>query len=423
MWALSLGLGWWLGWRAGLNEASDSGTSMGGAAESGERATSRVLNRSRGAPVSERSRLASRVEDPETAHLADSARSSATSPPRAPESTAQGAPVARPRPAQRVGQAAPFNLDEALASWESLPPGRSKDSRLMNLIRRWAKGDGATAAAYANSLSRAPFRESAVGQALRTWAKNEPEAALDWALENPSPGTREQRLPEVLYGIADKDPMAALGILADLGVGRLSQLSSTTRTLVSRVDARKQRDELITWSQALPEGRLKRQVVSDLAYQWGNRDPESAARWVSALQDGQTRAQASSQLISAWSRKDPESTASWVIEQVDEDKRGQQLARVMDHWMNYDINAAAEWLNQFPSGTQTDPAVARLAYKVMNHDPEGAMSWAESISDSRKRINTMHQVARKWKSADPSALERFLNTSSLTQQEKATLRK
>jgi hypothetical protein len=52
-------------------------------------------------------------------------------------------------------------------------------------------------------------------------------------------------------------------------------------------------------------------------------------------------------------------------------------------------------------------------------DPQAAMKWTELMPDEGKRIAAQVTIARRWRSSDPAAADRWLAQSSLSDEARA----
>ncbi|MEM1223259.1 MAG: hypothetical protein AAGH40_10870, partial [Verrucomicrobiota bacterium] len=169
--------------------------------------------------------------------------------------------------------------------------------------------------------------------------------------------------------------------------------------------------------EALEDGDMKDRLVRDFVDRWASFDPESAAAYVLSLgEDADVGIKTA--LLSEWAENDPAAAAEWLNNlSADDPATARASAEIIREWTRYDLNASAEWLNSLPQSPELDRAVASYAYRAAEEDPAAAMSWAESISDDSMRVRMMQRVALTWKTADPDALDAYVASSDLSEEQ------
>ena len=275
----------------------------------------------------------------------------------------------------------------------NLPEGNQKRNLFFSYISRLAKSDPVAAMEFASQWENYNDRESGIVKVLTNWGKQDAESAWNWILQNnENPQLIYNRIQSVLKGAAIKDPDLAFSLAMDIEDANMqaNAIGQLARTLLRS----NKYDAIVNQLGNLPEGKSRDRFVSQIAYDWGQKDPQATAEWINGLENSSEQRKATLRLSDAWSRRNPPEAADWALSLNNEKIRQQSLQRVINSWMHYDIGATANWLNQHPPSADLDLAVSVFVNRVMNDDPEGARSWAESITNPNLRKETLKRIDR-----------------------------
>ena len=301
------------------------------------------------------------------------------------------------------------NVQEAVAIFENLPPGRGRALELNLLMHAWGAIDGPSAIDYAQNKIRGGASRFAINTAISSWAVVDPEAALAWSAER-TEGTLNRYLPGVVAGWANYDLANASQFVAELPEGR--ERNWSVEVLASNY-LQKGAGEAVEWADGLQEGRFKELVQTSVARQWARQDPANTAEWVEALAEFDEVGDVVRIVSSEWARSDPQTAIEWVAQLSDAEMRAEGIVAVIDRWAAEDPNAAGEWLNEKPLDAFLDPAIDAFARRTAGRDPESALTWAESIVDAEVRVKSLVEVGQIWYQDDPEAAARWIEDSGL----------
>ena len=301
------------------------------------------------------------------------------------------------------------NVQEAVAIFEDLPPGRGRALELNLLMHAWGSIDGPSAIDYAQNKIRGGASRFATYTAISSWAAADPEAALAWSTER-TEGTSNRYLPGVVAGWANYHLADASQFVAELPEGR--ERNWSVEVLTSNY-LQLGGGEAVDWAADLREGRFKELVQTSVARQWARQEPAASAEWVEALAEFDQVGDAVRIVSSEWARSDPQTAIEWAAQLSDAEVRTEGIVAVIDRWAADDPNAAGEWLNEKPLDASLDPAIDAFSRRIARMDPESALSWAESIVDSEVRAKSLIEVGQNWYRDDPEGAARWIENSGL----------
>ena len=301
------------------------------------------------------------------------------------------------------------NVQEAVAIFEKLSPGRGSRLELNLLMHAWGAIDGPSAIDYAQNRIRGGASRFATYTAVSSWAAVDPEAALAWSAER-TEGTPNRYLPGVVAGWSNYHLADASQFVAELPEGR--ERSWSVEVLASNY-LHLGAGEAVDWAADLREGRFKELVQTSVARQWARQEPAASAEWVEALAEFDQVGDTVRIVSSEWARSDPQTAIEWASQLSDAEVRTEGIVAVIDRWAADDPNAAGEWLNEKPLDASLDPAIDAFSRRIARMDPESALSWAESIVDSEVRAKSLIEVGQNWYRDDPEAAARWIENSEL----------
>jgi len=329
---------------------------------------------------------------------------------------------------QRLNTLSPEQLEALVAQAMALPDSDPKRRRsIESLLARLAETSPLRALELADQIGALRATEDARERILEVWASNDPLAALRWSEEGLSQlpiSSRHDQMQALLRGYASHDPAAAFDYVAALEEGTRidSRIKSSLMEEVIEVQIREGGLVEARGSiQALPEGRLKQEMMREMVDEWAGFDPVGAAEYVASLGADATP-DLKTTIASEWAESDPAAAAKWLDSfPPDDPALPRATAEVIREWTRYDLDAPAEWLNTLPASEDLDRAVASYTYRAAQEDPAGAMSWAESIVDERLRSRMMESVAVSWKETDPGGFTTYLESAEIAPEQRQSL--
>jgi hypothetical protein len=218
-------------------------------------------------------------------------------------------------------------IPSGLADLRHLDADDLTDEFSLRLLRRWAEGDAAAAAAWARSLPAGDWRAEALKQVALAWSGQDLNKAVGWARSLPDGSERESGLLAIAHEAVRSDPMTALQIAADLPTGGSS-------------------DELIRRA----------------AMEWASEDAEAAAAWARQIEDAALREQVLSGVALAWGDRDPMAAAIFILNELPSGRpQADTLIGIVQRWAQQDPTQAIAWVESFPESTLRRDALANLA--------------------------------------------------------------
>ncbi len=225
------------------------------------------------------------------------------------------------------------------------------------------------------------------GAVMKEWAKTDPLAACELAMKIKEGGNRDFALDGVVGGWAETDPVATS-----------------------------------EWAMKLPEGKQKDDALNRVALQWAKKDPAAAHEWVMALPEGNERNNALTSVVRELAKKDLIAASKWVMALPEGTAKNSALESVSREFAMKDPVAAYEWAMALPEGKQRDSALPNVVIGCAIKDPVTAFKWGMALPEGIKDI-TFQNVASIWAIADSEKAKRWIEESSLSQDQKDKLLK
>jgi hypothetical protein len=282
--------------------------------------------------------------------------------------------------AQGIGSTVIFALaasdPEAAATFlAGLSPSQHGENDFLYLGRTWAQSSLAGALEWASQIAVPKNQQAAILGVLKTWADDEPASAATWAIEHLS----DENAAEVLRNIYDE--------------------WCRSETMVA-----------LDWALALPAGKSRDTALGHVIGPLAASDLTRATQLFDELsKDSQYSAAA--EIASEWADSDPASAAQWALQLTDESVRGNALGQVMEKWTTDDLSAAEDWVRAMPAGTIRDVSLAHFIAAARGTDPERAAGLLTLIADAEERENTASSIVTNWKRSDKVAALRWLQTT------------
>jgi hypothetical protein len=256
---------------------------------------------------------------------------------------------ARSREAMEVVMAlwAADSLADAVAWAGHLPSGEAADHARLALAVEAARADPATAVNLAREAAASPERDALLDHAASEWASTEPAEALTWLEQLDDPALRAHLVGSIATVLADRDPIAA----AEMALS------------------------------AMPDGRLRDDVVVGIVQRWSQASPDAAAAWVARFPESALRTAAVENVVKLWPP---------------------------DHQ-----RPASDWLSGLAPGASRDAGFLAYAEQIAPHSPQNAASWAGAITNPVMRDAQLEKILEAWKATDPTAARRWLQSAPL----------
>jgi hypothetical protein len=247
-----------------------------------------------------------------------------------------------------------------------------------------ARRDPAQAIAKTEDLV-GPQRAAAISAIGLAWAMREPKAALAWLAEQPdaervSPGERDDTL--------------------------LTTFSEWARGAL---------DDARAWADALPGGKTRDAVQTQLARTLASRGEPAAAVQVLAGLGRAADPKAIASIAKSWATREPQAAAEWAIAQPPGPAQNSALAGIVGTWANKDPHGVEDWLAQFPAGDARDRSVvaflerdsawtAGLAQRNAEFE-----EWFDLIDDPWRRAQVATSIYQWRKQSDPAGARAWLS--------------
>ena len=102
-----------------------------------------------------------------------------------------------------------------------------------------------------------------------------------------------------------------------------------------------------------------------------------------------------------WGELDPEAAARWLVSLPADAASITSAAGLAAAWASYDKPAAAAWAATLHPGAVLDGAALSLAEFLADHQPDEAWQWASKVSDPKTRAEAFFKIVICWRSKAP----------------------
>ncbi|BDS06966.1 hypothetical protein NT6N_20060 [Oceaniferula spumae] len=218
------------------------------------------------------------------------------------------------------------------------------------------------------------------------WAGADPRAALEWYnnLPDDRKGSNDLKWGAV-YGISNNDPMIATDFVLSLSENGDKDAGKMIHLVAASILRSGNVVEAASWSENLPEGKLRDTAVSRVAREYAGEDPVKAVAWLESLPDSKGQSKGMDEVFSHWARRDSE--------------------------------AAANRINQMAESPIRDSAVKGYSERIARIDPAVAIDWASTVADPKLRGDMLVDYGRMYMRRDREAASRWLSNSNLSPQQ------
>lgn len=316
---------------------------------------------------------------------------------------------------------------------------------------------------------RNPDSSNEFYSAVRALAKSDTEAAMLYFEQVRSDNARRNIGSAIAAELARKDPVAALAWARENELDSYPILQMTVLGTIASSDPQRAMDEAL----ALPNSRMKSQLVSRVIQQIANSDPIAAVAYLDEIANEQQKLEASQNLLHTWMRRDAGAAMEWVLDH--DDAAVADLVRAINHDLvennidiairilprlerqeqdllkmqianrlasratpgeaqsfirqfegepgydqlqtaviggiaQDDVYTASQLAAQLPAGGARDSAYVTVIAQHAETNPSEAARWLSNIDDVNTRGHAAGQIAAAWHSSDPSAANRWVST-------------
>jgi hypothetical protein len=312
--------------------------------------------------------------------------------------------ITNPRHALELAQKIPGETLYGLSSDGVIPV-------IHAVFDKWIDDDPAGAAEAAAKLTGDPgFREMAMHLIGKRWAERDLQRALSWA--------------------------QSVGFNLESSINRSGPLTGIAETWLA-----KDPDAAIAWLNDIPDSAGKVGLFEILAFNLASNNPAEAVRVGMAIPAGSLRDHSIDYPISSWIRSDPKAAADWALHYEDNDARRVALRSVAADWIRDDPANARAWIQSLPNYATKDTMLRDAVNVIAKGVDYGDVSTAPLIgSMSSKAIQTAAEVlseigdttqrkaayltlSGRWLSVDPNSARAWIDTLSISPQEKEELLK
>ncbi len=373
------------------------------------------------------------------------------------------------------------NLPRAIELLELATSPRHRQVLSSSIAQIYANRDPEGALAWARSSNLPKHqRDELEATVIMAMAKDQPELAFSIAREAAAQGANFQPVQTVLNAIVQTDPGKALSLLESLPD---TQMNAQTRQMVLQNAAFREPETALNWVLADPSrvdrssmiaigrtlarhdvnlaiaalpridegsreiwhvaivGQLVQNGDLDAATQFTNRlrgtasyaqtqstlvqhlaqtNPDRAFMMLDGMSAGPARDAATSTLANM-SAGSPEKALSLASSIEDQNMREHTMRNVLTQWSSHDPSGAEAWVSRMPSPDDRD-----TAYQALSHshwaDADRAMQLTNRIQDESRRVSAQWSIIHQQARRNPDTLERLLEQSSLSEEQKRHLR-
>lgn len=234
---------------------------------------------------------------------------------------------------------------EAMKWAEGLSSADLRKSAITSAVQTWSYSDPEAAASKAASLTDPAQREAALRAVAGSWGGGNEQAALQWAESLPA-ADRSSALSALVQNDMQSSPDQARKLYdrfasgLDAGAATKTENKSVARSLAASL-TQNNPQQAIAWSQGLTPGPAQDEAYAGIAEKWAAYDATAASQWLTALPQGEGRDLAADKLVSVIARDDPDSAWQWALSISDRGKRREAAARTLEAWKAYGAKDAA----------------------------------------------------------------------------------
>lgn len=153
----------------------------------------------------------------------------------------------------------------------------------------------------------------------------------------------------------------------------------------------------------LPPGRLRQEATAAVARWWAEQgNPVAAWEWARGLEGPSAQTAAVEAVFYVWAQQDPVTVLSKLPSLRSDEARLNLYSNAAYAWAARDPQAATAWLKEL-NGAARDAATVAMAEAWANRDPVAAARFAASLPESEVRMESLRLVALRWAQQDPAS--------------------
>ena len=210
----------------------------------------------------------------------------------------------------------------------------------------------------------------------------------------------------LVNGLGKTDPLLAGEILADAGESMV--VTSAIEVLLQSWHD-KDPKAVRSWAVSLASSSRRQTALAIVGQKAGQSDPQSGLTWAEELSESD-RSLVIGEVVGQWSQRHSAEAFSWTEKLPDGDQKFQLMPVVLRHLTAVDPGKAADWLNQYEASPAMDESIAAYSRVILASNPPAALGSAAAISDPKKREEVVQSLTRRWMEVDPEAARKFQNS-------------
>lgn len=335
-------------------------------------------------------------------------------------------------------------ISATLAAMPPIQPGEVENEEALELLRRWAAIDPASAIQYAARHPELHGKATLPADLLTLWLDQKGERAMQWVMTLPKGELRSLLLPSVISLIAERDPKTALQMAGDLAGDARSSALSALFTEWASVDPRaavEQAGELATekernqamrdvlgkwadvdlnaaveWAKKLPVSPdpgsvdIFPAVLEAVLEKWTAQAPRDVAQYIVSTPAGPRRIQMLSAVAGQWAVEDPKAAIAWASKVTAEADRDVFVRGVLAGVAQSNVQSAADLVLTLPSGTAQKQGMEMILGQWTAGNPAEVAAWAATQFQNEQRGAQLGTIVAAWAGSEPKSLGNWLNS-------------
>ncbi|MDD5199857.1 MAG: hypothetical protein PHC88_08640 [Terrimicrobiaceae bacterium] len=328
--------------------------------------------------------------------------------------------------------------EQALAVLEQIHTSVRRVDAISAIAAVYGTTHPGEATAWAKGLAIPAERPYAVNAVLAARAEIEPEAASKEFID-----FREKMV--AAYSVERAAEMARMGV-SDIkehknGEPLTPEEAMDSETLPGRDDpqigllddaamaiarnwAAADPAKAIQWSESLPTGRMKDDVIQSALTGWASRQPDAAYAYYK--KNYSSDAAPAQPIFEAWAQVEPAQAAEQASQLTDPALREKAVSGVVSGWLDgsTDQGALAAWVDKLPGKQERDNANSQIAEATSYDEPGTAWQRATAIQNQSTRREALKSAFASLVESDPGQARTLLaEAKNLTPDETNRLNK
>jgi AcrR family transcriptional regulator len=323
-----------------------------------------------------------------------------------------------------------FQAEWLRAHWDQIPEAARNNA--IRGMTKWDDTDKPLEVLEFLKKQDAPFNQGIFSTLIR----KDPYAALDWMQENQATisryyGDKESVMKELVETMARSQPDSLQRLADQTPSGELKRkMEAALFDNLVLTDP----DAALEQAKSTKAPAIATQRLATVGMNWVESDPDKAFEVAAALFKTNPNAMSVETTIEG-----PDSVSSWhysnnnTVEELVtalmtkdpartmelQEPDSQPFGRVANIWAELDVVSYTHWVNQQADPETRDKAASVLVNQLIEEEQfTDAAEWAMSSKTARENlINLIHQ----WNQSDPAEAKKWLETTNLTESERANL--